>query len=96
MPKYSFTDVAAKLLTLTISILIILLGLELVMRYMGFQPWSEFGEKPLIEPGGRLIARHPILGYTYLPGEFRVTLPDGYSFKMTHLERVAEIKGWVS
>jgi hypothetical protein len=40
----------------------------------------------IIEPTGKLYAPHPTLGYINLPGELRVTLPNSYSFTMTHTD----------
>lgn len=33
---------------------------------------------------GRVVMLHPTLGYTHLPGRFKVTLGDGFVFHMTH------------
>ena len=37
-----------------------------------------------VEPGGVLTAPDPVLGFTYLPGRFKVTFDDGDSWVLTH------------
>lgn len=65
---------------------VFLLSAEFVVRWKGVRPWVPREEKVIsVEPGGRLVTPQPILGYTYIPGRFTVTLADGYSFVMTHL-----------
>lgn len=79
----------AVIYTVFLSLLtgVFLLGAEFVVRWKGVRPWVPREEKTIsVEPGGRLVTPHPILGYTYIPGRFTVTLADGYSFVMTHLE----------
>lgn len=58
---------------------------ELLARLMGIQPWDKVDLQIHVTPGGRLFTPHPTRGYTQLPGAFVVTLPDEYSFTMTHL-----------
>lgn len=56
----------------------------MTLRWLGYQPWQVKDVKITVEPGGKFFTKHPTLGYTHLPGEFNVTLPDGYDFKVTH------------
>jgi hypothetical protein len=65
---------------------VFLLSAEYVVRKKGVWPWAPPNEVGSVEPGGRVIATHPTLGYTLIPGRFTVTLKDGYSFVMTHLQ----------
>lgn len=69
---------------LLVSAVIALGGAELALRGLGYQPWQVQDVKIAVEPGGKFFAKHPTLGYTHLPGEFKVTLPDDYAFKVTH------------
>ncbi len=63
---------------------------EVVVRARGTKPWGGPGgggvvdDKPLVEPGGKFYEKHDTRGWVHLPGEFKVTLKDGYSFKVTH------------
>jgi len=58
---------------------------ELLARLTGIHPWAKADLQIHVTPGGRLFTPHPTRGYAQLPGAFVVTLPDGYSFTMTHL-----------
>ena len=60
-------------------------GAEAAVRWLGYQPWQVKDITITIEPGGKFFTKHPTLGYTHVPGEFKVTLPDGYAFEVTHL-----------
>ncbi len=66
------------------SLLLGLVGVELVLRWQGYRPWQVTPVRVTVEPGDRFFTRHPALGYTHIPGEFGVTLPDGYKFRVTH------------
>jgi lysophospholipase L1-like esterase len=57
---------------------------ELLLRWRGVEPWRPPRISIQVEPGGRFFQRHPTLGYTHLPGSFRVTLPGPYTFRVTH------------
>lgn len=59
---------------------------EVGARLLGYRPWTVQPADIRVEPGGRFFAHHPTLGYTHLPGEFRVTLAGTYVFKATNLE----------
>lgn len=62
-----------------------LLGAELIARMQGLTPWKPVDVQVRVEPGNHFFAKHPTLGYTHIPGEFRVTLRDAYTFKVTHM-----------
>ena len=57
-----------------------------MLRMRGLTPFNPSPENFVVEPGGRFYTRHPKLGYTLIPGQFRITLPDGYAFEATHGE----------
>lgn len=61
---------------------------EISLRLKGFHPRTlrRLAAFLTIEPPGGLHTRHPTLGYLTKPGEFKVTLPGPYSFKITFLE----------
>jgi len=67
-------------------LLLLFIGVaELALRIAGWRPYKPVDLQIQIEPGGRLFKEHPRLGYTQIPGHFKVTLPDGYTFRLTHL-----------
>lgn len=65
--------------------LLMVLAAEAALRFKGLTPWKPAEISVRITPGGSLYRSHPTLGYSHLPGEFTVTLADGYSFHVTHL-----------
>lgn len=72
---------------LSLCLATVVAGAEVFARLKGFRPWTPSEDKPVrVEPGGTLGRPDPILGSAYLPGRFVVTLPDGYSFRVTHRE----------
>jgi hypothetical protein len=73
-----------RLIALTLPLILFFLAGEIVLRVRGLTPFSPSPENFMVEPGGRFYAQHGRLGYTLIPGHFRVTLPDGYSFEATH------------
>ncbi|WCJ58050.1 SGNH/GDSL hydrolase family protein [Fontisphaera persica] len=74
----------ALLIFLPLTLLLLLGLLEGLARALGHRPFVPATLHVRVEPGGRLFQPHPQLGYTHLPGAFTVTLPDGYTFRMTH------------
>ena len=64
---------------------------EVIVRYKGIEPWQTKVRPIEVDPGGRLFTRHSTLGYTGTPGSFLVTLPTGYSFRVTHLPSTLRI-----
>ncbi|GAK50578.1 hypothetical protein U14_01811 [Candidatus Moduliflexus flocculans] len=72
---------------LIIGVLSIFPLIEGGLRISGYPIWSG-GTPPLpfkVEPGNKLYTTDEHVGFRLLPGKFTVTLPDGYSFHMTHL-----------
>jgi hypothetical protein len=66
---------------------VFLLGAEFAVRSKEVRPWVPTKDiLKSVEPEGRFYATHPTLGYTHIPGRFTVTLADGYSFVVTHLQ----------
>ena len=64
--------------------LFLAIGAELAVRVAGGRPYRLADLPVKVEPGGRFFRRHPRLGYTQIPGEYKITLPDGYAFRVTH------------
>ncbi len=64
---------------------------EAILRWKGFRPWRPDRISIKVNPGEKLNVRHPTLGYANIPGEFKVTLADGYNFKVTNLPNTLRI-----
>jgi hypothetical protein len=63
----------------------IIITSEIILRVKGFKPWRKAVAHLTVRPGGKLYAKNSTLGYVPIPGEFTITLPDGYQFRATHL-----------
>jgi hypothetical protein len=57
---------------------------EFAMRARGLKPFTAQPADIRVEPGGKLFRPLADGGFTHLPGEFKVTLPTGYHFRVTH------------
>jgi len=64
---------------------------ELTLRIKGYKPWTPIEPNIRVEPGGRFFRKDPVLGYTHIPGTFRVILDDNYEFRVTHLQNYLRI-----
>src|SRR2546422_7312662 len=69
----------------TLFLLVFIPAAEILARVTGHRPWVVNELQVKVEPGGRLYATHPTLGYAHLPGQFKVTLDGSYVFKTTNL-----------
>jgi len=69
---------------LILAVLFVVVG-EVVLRFMGVKLWRTDPRPPVqVDPGGRFFRKHPALGFTHIPGTFKVTLNSGHSFDVTH------------
>lgn len=68
-------------------VLVGLAGAEFAVRRQGDEPYAPKDVPNVIEPGGRLFQPHPRLGYVHVPGDYTITLEDGYSFSVSNDER---------
>lgn len=74
-------------LLFAVAVLLATLGLcEIIVRLLGEKPYVPVVFNIKVEPGGRFYQPHPSLGYQHLPGKFTLTLPDSYTFQVTHLK----------
>lgn len=64
---------------------------EVSARIIGYRPWVTTQLDIVVEPGGKLYAPNPILGYTALPGTFKVTTDGSYSFNITNLDNTLRV-----
>ena len=74
-----------------VAVLSILLLAEGSARILGYRPWVTTKLDVVVEPGGRLYTPNPTLGYTALPGKFKVTLGGSYSFNITNLDNTLRV-----
>lgn len=75
----------------TVILILLFSCAEAIARLKGFQPWKVNQAQIAIEPGGRFFTAHPTLGYTHLPGQFKVTLGGSYTFKATNLDNTLRV-----
>lgn len=66
-------------------LLVFIPAAEILARVTGHRPWVVNELRVRVEPGGRLYTTHPTLGYAPLPGQFKATIDDAYSFRFTNL-----------
>ena len=64
---------------------------EKTLRVLGYRPWKPWTRNVRVEPGGKYFTKDPLLGYTQLPGKFKVTVDDKYIFNATHLASTLRI-----
>lgn len=57
---------------------------EILLRKKGYEPWHSEAGSVVIEPGNKFVVEHPVLGYIYLPGKFKITLNGASCFNATH------------
>ena len=67
-------------------VVIVVIGLlaEAFTRMKGFTPLISTPLIISIEPPGNYFTTHPTRGWAHVPGEFKLTLAEPYSFKVTH------------
>jgi len=76
--------VVISLVTAVVLAVLLFAFCEVVLRLLGEQVLHTEPVNVVVEPGGRLFAAHPALGYSHLPGTYRVTVRDSLSFTVTH------------
>jgi len=59
---------------------------EAIARLKGFRPYTVKQAEIAVEPGGKFFRAHPTLGYTHLPGQYKITLAGAYTFRATNLD----------
>jgi len=73
------------LIFFTLFLLVFIPAAEILARVTGHRPWVVNALRVKVEPGGRLYTTHPTLGYAPIPGQFKATIDDAYSFRFTNL-----------
>jgi hypothetical protein len=69
---------------LSVLVLLFVAAAEAIVRSKGYGPWRPIDISIRVDPGGKFFRRHATLGYSHIPGRFRVTLGSGYAFDVTH------------
>ena len=64
---------------------------EVLARFIGQHPWAANHSDMKVDPGGRLFQTTPILGYRQLPGQFKITLNDVFTYTTTNLDDTLRI-----
>jgi hypothetical protein len=93
-PPNQLSSAKRRVFALVVAVLTLLLLLptaEIIARLRGFQPYSVKQAEIVVEPGGRFFKADPDLGYSHLPGRFRVTLAGEYTFTATNLDDTLRI-----
>jgi hypothetical protein len=80
-----------RLLYYPLATLMILSLAEGSARILGYRPWTTRKLDVVVDPGGRLYMPNPTLGYTALPGKYKVTLSGSYSFNITNLDNTLRV-----
>jgi len=60
-------------------------------RLLGYRPWQVKQADVVVEPGGKFFRAHPSLGYTHLPGQFKVAINGSFVFRATNLENTLRV-----
>src|SRR5258708_13091520 len=72
------------LFTCAFAIVVILVLAEAFTRLKGFAPLRPVSLIISMEPKGNYFIPHPTRGFAHPAGEFKLTVPGPYTFKMTH------------
>ncbi|MFC1851428.1 SGNH/GDSL hydrolase family protein [candidate division CSSED10-310 bacterium] len=71
--------------------LIFFLGAEIFVRSKGEEPFQKHRPDVQVEPGGKYFQKDKNLGYIHLPGEFKITIKDTFTFFTTHRKNTLRI-----
>ena len=72
-------------LALLLGAAAVALPLEILARVKGYKPWKLYDPGRIkIQPPGSFYQVDPELGFKHRPGRFRLAMPDGYTFEVTH------------
>lgn len=66
--------------------LVFILAAEMFVRMKGMKPYKIGRPEIAIEPGGKFYMKNALLGYTHLPGKFKITIKKDFSFLVTNKE----------
>ena len=72
--------------TLIGFIMVFILSAEVFVRMKGMKPYKITRPEIAIEPGGMFYMKNDLLGYTHIPGKFKITIKENFSFSVTNNE----------
>ncbi|MGD2087521.1 MAG: SGNH/GDSL hydrolase family protein [Candidatus Aminicenantes bacterium] len=72
------------LFNLFLMLIILFIGGEIYVRSKGSKPFTKAKLDIQVEPGGKYFQKDTELGYTHLPGKFKITLKKKFTFTTTH------------
>jgi hypothetical protein len=75
-----------KFFTLLWFILVFFLAAEVFIRMKGIKPYRIENPDVVVEPGGQFYKKNELLGYSHLPGQFKITIKKELSFQVTNKE----------
>lgn len=67
-----------------LMLIILFIGGEIYVRSKGHKPFRKYRPDIQVEPGEKYYQKNKDLGYTHLPGKFKITLKKKFSFFITH------------
>ena len=74
------------ILTFLGLVLLFAAAAEVFIRMKGLEPFKIQKPEVEVEPGEKFYAKNELLGYTHLPGKFKVTIKKELSFQVTNKE----------
>ena len=72
------------LFNLFLMLVILFIGGEIYVRSKGHRPFEITKPDIRVEPGGKYFQKNRDLGYTHLPGKFKITIQEKLTFVTTH------------
>lgn len=72
------------LFNLVLMLIVLFIGGEIFVRSKGHKPFTKQKHEVQVEPGGKYFQKDTDLGYTHLPGKFKITLKKKLTFVTTH------------
>ncbi|WP_138429441.1 SGNH/GDSL hydrolase family protein [Fodinibius saliphilus] len=74
------------IIQITALALLLVIGLEIILRHKGFEPKTFTKEKSTIVPEGKLYQSDPKLGFVFQPGNFSISINNRFTFTANHDE----------
>lgn len=78
---------------IVVLVVILLVGLELILRYYGFKPLTIERERSKITPEGKYYKADPVLGFVHQPGDYQLEIDGRFTFSARHNSRGHRVTG---
>lgn len=75
-----------KFFTLLGLVIVFFFAAEVFIRMKGIKPYRIEKPEVVVEPGGKFFEKNELLGYSHLPGQFKITIKKELSFQVTNKE----------